>query len=84
MRERGNISPYDLFLPLDTIGLIVAQTLFLNRYEVNIIMKSYLEIWSCEQSKLSIPLYSLNIRLQERFQPIINMFFQNGILLYYI
>lgn len=84
MRERGNISPYDLFLPLDTIGLIVAQTLFLNRYEVNIIMKSYLEIWSYEQSKLSIPLYSLNIRLQERFQPIINMFFQNGILLYYI
>lgn len=84
MRERGNTSPYDLFLPLDTIGLIVAQTLFLNRYEVNIIMKSYLEIWSYEQSKLSIPLYSLNIRLQERFQPIINMFFQNGILLYYI
>lgn len=82
MREKGNTKPYELFLPLDSIGEITAETLFLNKYEINVIMKSYLDLWYAEQSNTSVPLYSLNIRFEDRFQPIVSIFFQNGISYY--
>lgn len=68
------------YLPLTQPNISMAQTLFLNKYEVNIIQESYLMLWGRNQSMNFILHSELLTEVDRSYEVLIKKFFMKRII----